>query len=501
MLRLLVCVTLCASTLSCVGTVPSTQLQRSVTLPMPSSMMTQPSEDRLDPTFRGKEYKLTPRSVIPIAFEFQPDIKSSFQRFKSEEARYDFFYTSLDSLTPRFRLSNDFDESRVAKTVTRSRDHDVEISLEKRFFDTTQLEFGLGYQTNELDDEIGNQPFVSVDLRYPLWASREKLERASEDIFRRNELDDAMLGYIQEARRRLQNVLFRFYDVIHLRRRTQNREKWQHDLEALNAVLQKVQGRDASADLRRLRGETARVVAEVRVDKGWYEIQLSRFKAACGIPFHVRVEMIEEPFNPFEGMSHKDLLEASRKTDPEIATLANAVRNSEVQLDLAKRGQWDIAFLLAGESNLEGRGERQGSSDWSSSFGLDVSAVDPRVTDSLIRQAQSNIYRFKQAIVARENAIYVDTFESLTRIDTLSASRQELIDNIPRYIDDYKTGISDYQDGKLNIDDLLKRRENLFQQREEISRLTFLVGANVAELCSATGKFFELIKPSEEEEK
>ncbi len=52
--------------------------------------------------------------------------------------------------------------------------------------------------------------------------------------------------------------------------------------------------------------------------------------------------------------------------------------------------------------------------------------------------------------------------------------------------------------GNLNIDDLLKRRENLFDQDQEIARLTFLVGANVAELCAATGKFFELLdKPSD----
>lgn len=55
------------------------------------------------------------------------------------------------------------------------------------------------------------------------------------------------------------------------------------------------------------------------------------------------------------------------------------------------------------------------------------------------------------------------------------------------------TGTDDYAARTLNIDDLLVRRENVFNQQKEISRLTFLVGANVAELCSATGKFFELL--------
>jgi len=41
---------------------------------------------------------------------------------------------------------------------------------------------------------------------------------------------------------------------------------------------------------------------------------------------------------------------------------------------------------------------------------------------------------------------------------------------------------------------LLTRRQNLFNQQSEIVRATFLLGANIAELCSATGKFFELLE-------
>ena len=33
----------------------------------------------------------------------------------------------------------------------------------------------------------------------------------------------------------------------------------------------------------------------------------------------------------------------------------------------------------------------------------------------------------------------------------------------------------------------------MFGQQAEIARLTILVGVNMADLCSATGKFFELI--------
>ncbi|MFQ5414143.1 MAG: hypothetical protein ACE5E6_06755, partial [Phycisphaerae bacterium] len=75
------------------------------------------------------------------------------------------------------------------------------------------------------------------------------------------------------------------------------------------------------------------------------------------------------------------------------------------------------------------------------------------MTDSLMRQAQANIARFKQAIAARENAIFVDTLEPLIRIETVGASRADLIANLPRFVEDYETGLRDYDAGHLNIDD------------------------------------------------
>lgn len=146
---------------------------------------------------------------------------------------------------------------------------------------------------------------------------------------------------------------------------------------------------------------------------------------------------------------------------------------------------------------MEGGGERDGESDWSVSVGFDVRAVDARVTDSLIQQAQSNIARFDQAIASRENDVYVDTFEPLLRIETLGQSRDELISNLPRYQADYDNGITEYLAGNLNIDDLLTRREDLHEQEVEISHLIFMVAANVSELCAATGKFFELLNNNE----
>ena len=461
--------------------------------------MAVPAPDRFSRADSDEAYRLTPRSLISIAFNRQPQIKSSFHRFKSEEARYDFFYTSRDSLTPRFRSSNRFGDTRVNEEVTRDRGHTVELGVEKLFFDTSRLDMAIGFDASAVDEEMGYNPFLAAHLRYPLWASREKLERTSEEIFWRNQVDDAQLSYIQEVRWSLQNTLFRFHEVVRLRREVEHLRRWQADLERLPGKLDSLPaGRDLASDRRRIEAEIAKVVAEVRNESGRYDIDFERLKAASGLPFHAEIELVDEPFNPFEGITHDELFRMSIETDPEIATLQNSARNSEVQLDLARRGRWDIALQLSGASSLEGAAEDEGVSDWSVVAGLDVSAVDPRVTDSLIRQAEANIARFNQSIANRENSIFVDTFEPLIRIETLGKSHDDLRSNLPRFQADYDNGVAEYLAGNLNIDDLLKRRENLFEQDEEISRLTFMVGVNVAELCSATGKFFELLEKDDD---
>ncbi len=486
----------------CDSTLPSARIAGQVRLPIPNGNMPLPGPERLTRVQSGEVFKLTPLTLIQIAFSRQPSIKSSYQRFKEEEARYDFFVVSRDSLTPRLDTRNDVREDRDAGEsapfdVLRTREQSVRFLIEKRFFDTTELDVGVGLRGGETDSGYGSQPFVEAHLRYPLWVSRQKLERTSEEIFRRNELNDAKLDYIQTVRRRLERTLFSFYNVIGQRRQLENIRRWRADLETLLNSLDNIGGRDLTTDRRRIQAELGRVVAQERERAGRYEIDIERLKGDCGLPFHSRIDIVDEPFNPFEGAAHEGLLQLSIATDPEIATLHNEELNAQVQLDLARRGRWDVTLQLDGKSNLEGGGKDEGVSDWAVGVGLDVAMVDPRVTGSLARQAQANISRFAQAVIARENEIFVDTLEPIIRIDTLGKSRDELVGNLSRFEQDYRTGLQEYAVGVLNIDDLLKRRDSLVSQENEVARLTQMIGANVAELCTATGKFFELLGESD----
>ena len=437
---------------------------------------------------------LTARKLVQLTFDLHPDIKSSYKRFRSEEARYDFFYTVRDSLTPRLSLSNNFSEDRAGETVTRDRSHQTELAVEKRFFDTTELNVGVGYRSGITDGAIGDHPFVAARLRYPLWASRQRLERTSEEIFRRNELNDAQLAYIQQVRSRIASALYKFHGLAEQQRTVDHYTEWLADLQELLDRLNIMSADRVANDRERMQAEVNRIAAEVGVAEGWYDVQSAHMKRDSGVPFDAQIQLGDEPFNPFESATLEDLLHASYQTDPEIATLRNAMDNAQAQLDLAKRGRWDVALKVSGESSIEGRGEDEGLSDWAASVGVDVSAVDPRVTTSLIRQAEANIERFQHAITARENHIYVNTLEPLIRLDSLGASRDELTANLPRYEQDYRQGVEEFLAGQLNVDDLLQRREDLFDSQQRISTHTYLLGANVTQLCEATGKFFDLLE-------
>ena len=479
---------------ACNGALPSEAVEQGLRLPEPGTELAAPvqSEPR-------ELYDISAESLIRISFHEHPEIRSSYQRFLAEKARYDFFVASRDALTLGMRTAYSYGRSEqdvefVGPIVDRTVEERVAGTLEKQFFDTTRLDMQVGYRRNQFNQSRGYRPFVGADLRYPLGPSREKLERTSEDIFRQNELNDAQLDYINVVRRELERALSQFYEVIDLGTQVDITADWREDLAVLKERIEEERsGASVESDLRRIAAEMTRVTAENRNVGGRHEIELARLKAASGLSYDSEFRLDDDGYNPFDGVQHDALRENAREVDPEIATLTNSLDNAHAQLDLARRGKWDIALLAGANADLEGGGVVDGSHAYGVSVGLDVGRVDARVTSSLERQALARIARFERAIEDREREIYVDTLEPLIRIETLGANRRELMENLDRFVQDFEAGVERYFAGNLNIDDLLKRRETLYQQEEEISELGRFVGINIAELMTATNKYFELV--------
>jgi len=457
---------------------------------------TQPSSRPTAPTTAAvPHFLLSPLSVINLTFNHNPGIRERYHNFQAEEARYDFFYTSRDSLTVGTRLDSTFAGERDREHKQRDRHHVAEVFVEKLFFNTSRLDVSSGYRFSEeqWSGVRSSHPFVKGSLRYPLWTSRVALQRASEEIVRQNDLNDAQLEYLQTVRLNLQESFNFFYGAIQMAARIELIRLWLEDLHLLRDELGGIKDGGASSDLERVEAEIATAEARYREVQGRLEIEIDAIKAAVGLPFDATVEILDEPFNPFADASREELLRLSIATDPEIATLKNAVSNAQVQLDLARRGKWDAALVFSGECQFEGARAEQGTSEWYLSAGIELSAIDDRVTGSLEREALADIERFHQAVRNRENEIHVETLGSLISLKTAMINIEELSSNLDRYVRDYTTGLAEYRSGGLNIDDLLVRRENLFKQQREVVWSRSSLGHQVARLCSSTGKFFDLI--------
>jgi outer membrane protein TolC len=485
----ILCLSVIASLWACDASMPSARIERAAILPVPPELPVEPAAPEKP---QVKTERMSARSLVRTTFENHPDIKSSYQRFKVEEASYDFFYVSRDSLTPRLSLENSYEYSSFAIGPHEwNTEHALGLGVEKRFFDTTSIDIAGGVTTDIDDGHTGYAPFLSARMRYPLGGSREKLQRASEDIFRQNELDDAQLEYIEQVRRILRRAMEQFYEVLELGRRVTSARQWKEDLVTLEERCRELLERPS--DLLRSRAEITQAGSTERNLVGRREIEMARLKTATGLPYDAEIELDTEIYNPFSGQSHEEVMKRALEVDPEIATLGNSATNARVQLDLALRGNWDIALVVSGRARPGGWGEEKDNVNWFAAAGVEIAKVDKRVTSSLIRQARANILRFARAIDARRREIHVTTLDPLIRIETLGTSRTELIENLARLEADYQSGLALYLAGDLNIDDLLSRRSTLFRQDQEVAELTNSIGENVAELFAATGNFFVML--------
>jgi len=438
---------------------------------------------------------LTPTAVIRLTFEHNPQIKQTYMRYAAERARYDYYIASWTSLTPGFSVSAGTEETTSPDDeITRDKSQTFKVFVDKNFFNTSKLRLSAEYENEASDGTHAGHPYLAGSLRYPLWASREALARTSEQIFQQNRVNDAQLAYVKAVRNFLRWALSSYYSTVEQLRRVELVQQWLDDIKAVRQRLMKSNLPTRQADLRRVDAEIASLETRLRSFKARYKISVEALKSVIGLPFETKLEFKEEPFNPFADISREDLFRLSVQTDPEIATLKNAIKNAEVQLELARKGRLDIALLLSGSVDMRGSGGWTGKQVWRADAGLEVRFVDPRVSSSLEREALATVAKFQQAMQARKNDIYVGTIDPLLTMNALMENKKTIEENIKRYKKDWETGLKEYFAGRMNIDDLLRRRENLFGEQRSLVSTKASLGRQVAALCSTTGKFFEFLK-------
>jgi len=450
-----------------------------------------PSLDELTAT--TAPLALTPVCVIQYTYVNYPYIKEKYETKLSKEARYDFFIASRSAVSYGARIAGykDVRDNRWS----RSRDYGwgPEVYVEKKFFNSGEVLLYSRYDYGNIDGEAGSETEVGAYLEYPLFASREALQRENEKIFWRNEVDDANLEYFRSVREAINWALETYSEALEYQERIEYSKSYIADLQELHQRMLSTNDPEVIKDCEKVVAEITTEQAELETLIGTLEIKLQSLKSHIGLPFDCQILLQPEDFNPFRGKSQEELLRVSLETDPEIKVLRNAISSAEAELDLAQRGKWDTSFFLRGERTLAGTGSSEGEDGYSIGAGVGIRHIDPRITDSMEREARANIRRYKNAIKGRENDIFVDTTDSLVGMETNGNKFRSLTENLPRYITDYEGGVTKYFNRQITIDELLKKRDDYYEEQRWIAESRENYSSNVADLCASTAQYLEYL--------
>ncbi len=436
---------------------------------------------------------LNPVCVIQYTHAYYPYIKEKYEKKLSREARYDFFIASRSAVSYGARIAGYKDVGH--NRWSRSRDYGwgPEVYVEKKFFNSGEVLLYSRYDYDNIDGAVGSSTNVGAYLEYPLFASREALERENEKIFWRNEVDDANLEYFRSVREAINWALGTYFEALEYQERIEYSKSYIADLQELHQRMLSTNDPEVIKDCDKVVALLTSEEADLETLIGTFEIELQSLKAHIGVPFDCQIVLQSEDFNPFRGKTQDELLRISLETDPEIKVLRNAITNAEAELNLAQRGKWDTSFFLRGEKTLGGTGSREGEHGYSIGAGVGIRHIDPRITDSMERGARADIRGYQNAIKSREADIFVGTTDSLIGMETNANKFRSLTENLPRYRSDYESGITKYFNRQITIDELLEKRDDHYEEQRWIAESRDHYSSNVADLCASTAQYLEYL--------
>jgi len=447
-----------------------------------------PGQTRLD---------LNPWKVMFLTFENAPPIKVAYLKYAAEKARYDYIIATWTSTTPGFAVGPTWERLKDAQDRRTSYFAQGGTAfLDQNFQDTSQLHlFGGGLHETFKDGSAPDNAAHATgggNFRFPLWGSREALQRSSEQIFQQNRVNDAQLEYVKYVREEMKWGLYFYFQAMGIQSRIGADQRMIEDFQKVQERMQAA-GKPP-ADGQRLQGAIVTASTQLRDRQSNFAVEVQRMKRTVGLPMDLEVTIADELFNPFGDPDPEALINLSMQTSPDIAALNNAVKNAEVQLALAKKGRLDISVNVAASTETRGSGRWEGREEYRAAGGLEVRFIDPRISNNLAREASADMARYQQDILQRRNEIYVGAFEPLVKCKSLASNITDTQRNIERYRSDFAAGVEDYLAGRMNIDDLIRRRQSLQEEEIKLADARSEYGVNMANLAQATGKFFEILQ-------
>jgi len=442
---------------------------------------------------RQTHLALTPWKVIFLTFENSPEIKVSYYKYAAEKARYDYILATWTSSTPGFSFAPTWDRLKDAQDKrTTTQTQNGLVFLDQNFQDTSRLRIYSGILNEDFGDSHAAHPSAGGTYHFPLWGSREALQRSSEQIFQQNRVNDAQLEYVKDVRDELKWGQYFYYSCMGIQSRVAAVRRMVDDLHGIYERM--TSAGSPQADRLRMQAAISTASTDLRGRQSNFDVEVHLLKRTVGLPMDLPVMIADELYNPFGDPDGERLLALSMKTDPEIAALRNAAKNAQVQLALAQKGRLDVGMNLAASTEARGTGQWAGKEEYRAAALLEVRFIDPRISNNLAREASADIARYQEEVLERQNEIYVGAMEPLIKSASLTKNMADTRRNIERYKSDFAIGVADYFAGKMNIDDLIRRRQNLQDEEIKLADARNEFGVNMANLAQASGKYFEILQ-------
>ena len=241
---------------------------------------------------------LTPWKVIFLTFENSREIKVSYFKYAAEKARYDYILATWTSTTPGFSFGPTWD--RLKDAQDNRTNHFTQMGmvfLDQNFQDTSQLHLYGNILNEDFGDAHAAHPSVGGNFRFPLWGSREALQRSSEQIFQQNRVNDAQLEYVKDVRDELKWCQFFYFECMGIQLRVAANRRMVEDLQQIQQRM--TQTVSPEPDRQRLAAAISTSVTDMRNRQSNFDVEVHMLKRSVGLPMDLELSIADELINPF----------------------------------------------------------------------------------------------------------------------------------------------------------------------------------------------------------
>jgi outer membrane protein TolC len=439
-------------------------------------------------------------SIVPLTYRHNLRIAAEKFNVDGAELQFQGFERNLSQFVPLI-VESSVDREQEDETVGTTRERDsanegrVSVGMEKEFFDGTRVAANTGMRA--ADDRAGrnSNPFVELDLRFPLFSSFTKLERVTERSFEESEMFSAWLDFIETVRDAISESQEAYFEL----QRGLDRERLAREaIDDLRRVLDHPSTSARPRDTAQLRDEIQSYQSQLVDRVGDVAAARINLLNQIGVEELAPEAVDRMTFDPanFYGSHYltRDparLIDETVTNDVEIRVLQIARDNAELKRQLALKGRWDIVGRLFAGYDFRARGDDPAErSGYRAGVAFSVRRNDPKLLRISLLRAEAEIRKYDARVEFRRREVANELRRRLVQADSLRKVVVERSASLGLRRGVFEQKRSAYVDGADTIENLLQARSQLYDTGEELVESLGELYSIIVELDDASGRYF-----------